>query len=607
MEYQTSDNTSDKKPILPPFGLRWSLRTMLLCFVIPFVSVLSVLVGITSYLLAERQIVDNASVGIRDTVLQTKNYLDNRIGDIFEQFVSLEESPSFMSIRRDLGASNGQTYNLHDYLSLNHSLDEVFRSYHSIIDSLYVDIGGGKLVAYKTDDVVSHVGYDFSLWYRQYPDGQYHWRGFHSDEIITKLNTDLQVASLFRLTGDASSPIRGMLCFNLRKDFFKTILTTPTVSENGYLMLLTPETASVFKPGLTRFRIPDSELDRLRNQSEESGQMTVQSSYGDKLMVVYDRLRLTHWQIAAVVPEPELLSKAGAIKYLTLALVAAFIVVGIALALLVTRGLTRPVATLAAKINQVYAGNSTTVFNVTGFQEIEFLNNVIADLVSRVDELVTRVRIEQDQKRRAEFAVLQAQINPHFLYNTLYAAGQLCALGESREAAKMINALSTFFRIGLSKGQNVITVAEELDHVRSYLVIQTMKYGDIFSWEIQVDPSLLGFRIVKLSLQPLVENAIYHGVKEKHSFGHIRIYGEREPGVVVLVVCDDGAGIDANALTSLSYALENPEKRETKEAFGLRNVHDRLRLQFGDGFGITVSSVRNEGTVVRVRIPGDNL
>jgi len=577
---------------------------MLLGFAIPFVFVLAVLFGVSSYLVAEHQLVETAKVGIRDTLLQTKNYLDNRIGDVFELFLNIEESPSLLAIRRDIASSPNQNYSLTDYLELNRDLGKAFATYHTMLDSIYVDSGDGRCVIFKTDSLVTHVGYDVNEWQRRYPDNQYRWLGLHRDTLIQTSPPNQKVASVFHLSGDAASELHGLVCFNLREDFFQNILAAPQLSDHGYMMVISAEDASSFKAVDNKYQLSQSNIDWLRASPQTMGQMFRKTQQGVSLLVSFDTLNLPKWRIVAIVPEAELLQKADVIKVMTILLILCLALVGVVLSLLLARNLTRPVETLATKIDKLYSGACKVSFDVRGFQEIVFLNNVIGDLVHRVDNLVQRVRQEQDQKKQAEFAVLQAQINPHFLYNTLYSAQQLCVMGNQNEAADMIEALSTFFRIGLSEGLDLIPLSQELEHVRSYLVIQAMKYGDIFAWDIQVESQYAKLKIVKLTLQPLVENAIYHGLKEKSGFGHLLISAEAEEEDVLIVVRDNGEGMENTQVDALNFALEHKNERQAGKAFGLMNVHDRLRLHFGEPYGLSLYSSIHNGTQIHVKIPG---
>ena len=201
-------------------------------------------------------------------------------------------------------------------------------------------------------------------------------------------------------------------------------------------------------------------------------------------------------------------------------------------------------------------------------------------------------------KRQAQYLALQNQINPHFLYNTMDTIIWLIEAEKTEEAVEMVSNLSAFFRHSLSRGQDVITLREE-EHVCSYLQIQQVRYKDIMRYTVNIAPELKDVLIPKLTLQPLVENALYHGIKQKRGLGHIYVMGRGEGEDILLQVTDDGVGMSPERLEELRSALERGER----VGFGLSTVHERMRLFFGAPYGLSISSQPGVGTTVSVRIP----
>ena len=213
-----------------------------------------------------------------------------------------------------------------------------------------------------------------------------------------------------------------------------------------------------------------------------------------------------------------------------------------------------------------------------------------------------QVRREQTRLRKAEFELLQAQINPHFLYNTLDAIVWSAESGNEKQVVSMVGNLSNVFRTALNRGKDVITVREDLLHVRSYLEIQKVRYEDILEFEIDVPESVTGSPIPKITLQPLVENALYHGIKNRRGGGRISITGEETENAVLLRVSDNGAGMSPERLDEVRRGLTGGAPDEST-IYGLYNVGERIRLHFGEEYGISIDSKEGEGTVVTVRLP----
>ena len=213
-----------------------------------------------------------------------------------------------------------------------------------------------------------------------------------------------------------------------------------------------------------------------------------------------------------------------------------------------------------------------------------------------------QVRREQTRLRKAEFELLQAQINPHFLYNTLDAIVWSAESGNEKQVVSMVGNLSNFFRTSLNRGKDVITVREDLLHVRSYLEIQKVRYEDILEFEIDVPETVTGSPIPKITLQPLVENALYHGIKNRRGGGRISITGEETENAVLLRVSDNGAGMSPERLAEVRRGLTGGAPDEGT-IYGLYNVGERIRLHFGEEYGISIDSTEGEGTVTTVRLP----
>jgi two-component system sensor histidine kinase YesM len=213
-----------------------------------------------------------------------------------------------------------------------------------------------------------------------------------------------------------------------------------------------------------------------------------------------------------------------------------------------------------------------------------------------------QVKEEQKQLRKAEFELLQAQINPHFLYNTLDAIVWSAEAGNQKQVVKMVGSLSDFFRTSLNKGKEIVTIKEELQHVRSYLEIQQIRYQDILTYEIEAEDDIGGYKIPKITIQPIVENALYHGIKNKRGGGKITVSGKSEGDDIVITVHDDGQGMDFDRLMQVQNSLLSNDEND-KAIYGLYNVNERIRLEFGEDYGIKIESIHGVGTTVTVRLP----
>ncbi len=264
--------------------------------------------------------------------------------------------------------------------------------------------------------------------------------------------------------------------------------------------------------------------------------------------------------------------------------------------------ITQPLRKLNVVTKQVAKGNLLVRSDVKTGDEVGVLSDSLNTMIDKINELLEQVTKEQVRLRKAEFELLQSQINPHFLYNTLDAIIWLAESGEQKRVVSMVRNLSEFFRTSLNQGKDIISVKEELQHVRSYLEIQRVRYQDILNFEISVPEELGKYYIPKITIQPLVENALYHGIKNKRGFGKIEIRGYRKENCFAIEIEDNGIGISTERLEQVREGIQQ-KVLMGKDMYGLYNVNERIRLNFGEQYGISVQSTYGEGTIVRVFLP----
>ena len=263
--------------------------------------------------------------------------------------------------------------------------------------------------------------------------------------------------------------------------------------------------------------------------------------------------------------------------------------------------ITTPIEKLERSVNGIEAGNLETEVYVGGSYEIRHLGTSIRNMTTQIRHLMDDIVAEHESKRKNEFDVLQSQINPHFLYNTLDIIVWMIENEQKAEAVKVVTALARFFRISLSRGKTVISVEDELKHARNYMNIQKVRYKNIFEVRFDIDEEILQCCTVKLVVQPLLENAIYYGVECMDGDGEIEVRGYGRDDDVYIEVTDNGLGIPENQVEQL--LKENNRVHKRGSGVGLLNVHNRIRLRFGEKYGLEIESVPDEGTTVRIHLP----
>jgi two-component system sensor histidine kinase YesM len=264
---------------------------------------------------------------------------------------------------------------------------------------------------------------------------------------------------------------------------------------------------------------------------------------------------------------------------------------------LLSSRLTKPMVQLKNKMLMIENGNLEVSFENNAKDEVGLLTTGFHVMLENLKESLKKFEKEQKIKREYELSLLHQQIQPHFLYNTLDVIYTLSEMGMKEEVQKTTKALADFYRVVLSKGKEVITIKEEIKSVEDYLAIQGLRYYDIFDYHISMEAQILGYSISKLTLQPIVENAIYHGLKWKKTFGHLSIKGYKQGEEIIFEIHDNGIGIKTDKLIS-SLTRENKGK-----SFGIYNVNQRIKLYFGEEYGVSMKSKVGEFTEVTLKIP----
>jgi len=272
----------------------------------------------------------------------------------------------------------------------------------------------------------------------------------------------------------------------------------------------------------------------------------------------------------------------------------------------VVSSITRPVQALSGAATKIADGDFSTRVEVATKDEIGTLAENVNEMSGRLEEMVQKIKEDERKMRHTELRLLQEQINPHFLYNTLDTIVWLVEGNSPDKAVNMVVSLSDFFRIVLSKGKDIITIREEEQHIRSYLEIQQVRYRDILEYDIRIPEELYRYKILKLTLQPIVENSLYHGIKVKRGKGSIFVTGTLKDDNIYFDIRDTGVGMTEAELASIRNKLTKPCK-ETDSGFGLANVNERIQMNYGTEYGVTINSKQGEGTWVQIVIPAQSV
>lgn len=418
------------------------------------------------------------------------------------------------------------------------------------------------------------------------------------EPIYKNSNPALSMTST--IVSDDSNKVIGFINIVIKASVFKNILqetsqkassTTQIETETGDILFLYPHLTKTL-----------SISDRKTIEENKSGYFTQGETF-----IVYDTSDLTGWKFIRYTPLSVISKEANEIRSLIVLTVASIVIFSIILYFFITSRLILPLRILKEKMKQVSLGDLDVHLENTGRDEIADLGENFNSMIMKIKALLTKSVNEQKQLKIAELRTMQAQINPHFLYNSLETIIWMAEAQKSQQVIEITKALSHFFRISLSKGKDVISLEAEIDHIRNYLTIQKMRYQDILDITFHLNEDILKHEIIKLTLQPLVENAIYHGIKNKRGKGFVRIKGDFTPeGYICIDVIDNGIGIQEDKLREIRTQLSQGVPFEKDQGgFGMVNVHQRILLYYGEPFGLTINSWYGSGTRVSLMIPAE--
>jgi len=323
--------------------------------------------------------------------------------------------------------------------------------------------------------------------------------------------------------------------------------------------------------------------------------------------VLYHKLSQPDWKLVGVIPTSVYTSQNRFVLTVTAVAIGIALLLSIALVLWFIRWVTRPLAGLAVKMKDINPDEPLPAFEVKSSDEVGLLLHSYNKLGDRIERLKDQVQQNEAKKKEADILALQAQINPHFLYNTLSSIHWMALMNKDQRIAGMVGALSDFLRFSLNKGEEFCSVQQEVSHAQNYVTIMSIRFQDKFDTEFYIDPDLNGKPMLKLLLQPLIENCIMHGLQKKKEKGHLYVYGERHGDTMTFVVEDTGVGIGEEKLRevrrNLNAASGTSSLEPGRSGFGLRNVHQRLQLHYGADTGLALESERGIGTRFSFTIP----
>ncbi|HEY9595551.1 MAG TPA: histidine kinase [Spirochaetia bacterium] len=578
-----------------------SIRTRILIFVIVVSNVSVLVIGIVSYRLAFDTIRTRAEQFTHQIIENVTEKVDELLQGAQDACTMVADDPSIQAVlRAPLEADLGRRYSRD--LEVDTQLNFI-QSYRPGIFGIYIIGANGS--SYKSSFYsLKRSDMREEQWYRRVAAGKEPvWFGFHDGSFATVTLEQPMVTVGLPIMDRAGRGSLGVVIADVEVDQLLRIIRSK-IGNTGFIFIADGERNVISNPDI---RSGSERETALRSVMEAFGpsRPSAESATSTKEFLSFsDPSAVTGWTITGVMPRAELVKDTWSIRRTITILIPVICLLDILAAWYLAGVLAHPIKKLTRLMRRVEGGDFTVVMDARTTDEIGLLAQGFNVMVARIRELMESIHTEHRKLRAAELAALQAQINPHFLYNTLESITWLSRAGRSADVIHIVKAMTSLFRIGISGGREMITVRDELEHVRSYLTIQQIRYKDKLDYTIDVPDSIGDCRILKLVLQPLVENAIYHGIKSVRGKGRIEVRGRQENGDIVLEVADTGIGMRPDALAALQASLRDGTAEEASGgSYGLKNVQERLVVSFGQGYGLSFESELGRGTTVSVRVP----
>ena len=396
----------------------------------------------------------------------------------------------------------------------------------------------------------------------------------------------------------------GVLLVDMNFSGIEQICKNVNLGQTGYIYLIGRDGEIIYHP---RQQLIYSNL--LSENNSEFSDMEdgnyVDILDGQKRLTTVKTLGYTGWKIIGVTPINETFADSSQITIFILFVLFLAIILLVFANTFISAKIADPIKALENSVKELEKGAENVNIAIGGSYEIQHLGKTIKSMVEQMHKLMGDIVFEQELKRQTELDALQAQINPHFLYNTLDSIVWMVENERYQEAITMVTSLAGFFRISLSKGKNIITVRDELKHAENYITIQHMRFKDKFTFKINADEEVMDFVTIKLVIQPLIENAVYHGMEFMDGDGEIIVNAYKKDNELYIDVIDNGMGIPPEIAEQL--LTKGSRAKGKGSGVGLKNVQERIQIYFGKEYGLSIISEPDEGTLIRIHLPCINI
>lgn len=378
--------------------------------------------------------------------------------------------------------------------------------------------------------------------------------------------------------------------FSFIEDYCKQV----NIGGRGYVFLVDPDGKIIYHPQqqMIYAGMKKEDVDYISDREDGVFQ------YSDEIVMAISSLEETGWRTVGISYLRDAQETTNdIISNLVIVFILVFVVI-IIIAAAIAKYISHPIGRIVSVMENAQESQFTNIIHEGAYDEVRRLSHSYNEMTRRIQELMNQIKLEQRELRKTEIKALQAQINPHFLYNTLDSILWMCEKGDSQGAVQMVSSLSTLFRISLNRGREIVTIKEELSHAENYLLIQAIRYKDQFFYKIDAPEYLCKRKIPKILIQPFLENAIYHAFGHSVDKGRIEIRVMEKDDKILIEVEDNGVGMPEEIVEKI-----NMGEISSKSGIGISNVNSRIQIYFGREYGVTIKSIPDQGTCIQMWLP----
>ena len=474
-------------------------------------------------------------------------------------------------------------------------------SYKDIESSAFVDLNSNVISSYQnqlgTEDNIMETELIKKLYETKTPDNI--WFPMQVRDYLVTSNEKPVLTIGKRVISANSGDLLGFLILNIKENTISSVF--PDYGQTGgTAYYITDKSSRIISSSNKQDLLKPIKNPELQQQILLNKMSTIEAQVDDNLnLVTMSQIKELDGILVSQTAVKELTSDINTNSLLIFLIGILCVLLAFFITFFLSRFIANPIIKLTNTANEVKKGNMNISNKIVSNDEVGILASVFNDMIKKISGLLEKTENDQKKKREYELALVQSQIKPHFLYNTIETINMFIRLDMKENALKTTESLANFYRISLSKGNDIISIREEAFLIESYLSIQKFRYVDYMDYDIKFQEEILNYNIPKLTLQPLVENAIYHGLKQRKDKGYLSITGYNKENFVIFEIFDNGVGMSNEKMKEI---LEPSDKHQARTNFGISSVNARLKLLFGDEYGLELESEINAYTKVTVKI-----